>query len=304
MSRGFVRLVTDFGIRKLPVLAVCLLACAWAFAQVTGAASDRGTGSFVEVEGSTLYYEECGTGPEAVVLIHDGIAHSAVWDDVWPDFCKHFHSIRYDRRGYGRTPVATAPYTEIEDLAALLRQRKVSHAVLVGSSHGGALSIDFTLRYPGVVQQLVLVGAVVSGFPYSDHFLNRGMINSQPFEKNDVPTGLANWAKDKYLLAPGHDAARKRLLAVLTANPQDMTHSDFARPTLPAIGRLHEIRVPTLILVGDADIADVHAHAGAIEAGISESKRVVVPDAGHLMYMEHPVEFSHRVISFIESNRF
>ena len=99
MSRGFVRLVTDFGIRKLPVLAVCLLACACAFAQVTGAASDRGTGSFVEVEGSTLYYEECGTGPEAVVLIHDGIAHSAVWDDVWPDFCKHFHSIRYDRRG-------------------------------------------------------------------------------------------------------------------------------------------------------------------------------------------------------------
>jgi 3-oxoadipate enol-lactonase len=169
---------------------------------------------------------------------------------------------------------------------------------------GGALSIDFTLRYPGVVQQLVLVGAVVSGFPYSDHFLNRGMINSQPFEKNDVPTGLANWAKDKYLLAPGHDAAQKRLLAVLTANPQDMTHSDFARPTLPAIGRLHEIRVPTLILVGDADIPDVHAHAGAIEAGISESKRVVVPDAGHLMYMEHPVEFSHRVISFIESNRF
>jgi 3-oxoadipate enol-lactonase len=298
MSRGFVRLVTDFGIRKLPVLAVCLLACACAFAQGTGAASDRGTGSFVEVEGSTLYYEECGTGAEAVVLIHDGIAHSAVWDDVWPDFCKHFHSIRYDR------PVATAPYTEIEDLAALLRQRKVSHAVLVGSSHGGALSIDFTLRYPGVVQQLVLVGAVVSGFPYSDHFLNRGMINSQPFEKNDVPTGLANWTKDKYLLAPGHDAAQKRLLAVLTANPQDMTHSDFARPTLPAIGRLHEIRVPTLILVGDADIPDVHAHAGAIEAGISESKRVVVPDAGHLMYMEHPVEFSHRVISFIESNRF
>ncbi len=62
MSRGFVRLVTDFGIRKLPVLAVCLLACVCAFAQVTGAASDRGTGSFVEVEGSTLYYEECGTG--------------------------------------------------------------------------------------------------------------------------------------------------------------------------------------------------------------------------------------------------
>lgn len=286
----------------LIVLAWLAFASVQAIAQGTPAAP--GPGGFVDVEGSKLYYEECGTGAEAVVLIHDGIAHSAVWDDVWPDFCKHFHTLRYDRRGYGRTPASTTWYTETEDLAALLRQRKVSHVVLVGSSHGGELSIDFTLRYPNVVQQLVLVGAVVSGFPYSDHFLNRGMNNSQPFEKNDVPTGLANWAKDKYLLAPGHDAAQKRLLALLTANPQDMTHSDYARPTAPAIGRLHDIRVPTLILVGDADIPDVHAHAGAIESGIPGAKRVVISDVGHLMYMEKPAEFSKQVIGFIESNRF
>src|SRR4029077_13590144 len=127
------------------------------------------------------------------------------------------------------------------------------------------LSIDFTLLYPGVVQQLVLVGAVVNGLPYSAHFLDRGMRDSATFSNQYIPAGLANWAKDKFLLASGHDAAQKRLLALLTANPQDMTHSDYARPTPPAIGRLHEIRVPTLILVGDADIPDVHAHAGAIE---------------------------------------
>jgi 3-oxoadipate enol-lactonase len=285
-------------------LVLALGLCCQAVAQGTGVASNPGPGSFVEVEGSKLYFEECGTGSEAVVLIHDGIAHSAVWDDVWPDFCKQFHAIRYDRRGYGRTPAATTWYTEVEDLASLLRQRRVSRTVLVGSSHGGELSIDFTLRYPNVVEQLVLVGAVVSGLPYSDHFLNRGMANSLPFEKNDVAGGLANWAKDKYLLAPGHEAAQERLLALLTASPQDMTHNDYARPTMAAIGRLREIRVPTLILVGDADIPDVHAHAGAIEAGISGSKRVVLSDAGHLMYLEKPAEFSHQVISFIESNHF
>ena len=285
-------------------LMLALGMCFHVAAQGQGVAATPAPGSFVDVEGSKLYYEECGTGPSAVVLIHDGIAHSAVWDGVWPDFCKKFHTIRYDRRGYGRTPASTTWYTEIEDLAALLRQRKVSRAVLVGSSHGGEVSIDFTLQYPNVVEQLVLVGAVVSGFPYSDQFLNRGMANSKPFEKDDIATGLANWARDKYLLAPGHEAAQKRLLALLTANPQDMTHSDYARPTLPAIGRLHDIRVPTLILVGDADIPDVHAHAGAIEAGISGSKRVVISDAGHLMYLEKPEEFSHQAISFIESNRF
>jgi 3-oxoadipate enol-lactonase len=270
--------------------------------QPSPSAPQSGPGSFVEVEGSKLYYEECGTGAQAVVLIHDGIAHSAVWDGVWPVFCKHFHTIRYDRRGFGRSPIPTTWYSETEDLSKLLLHSKVSHAILVGSSHGGELSIDFTLQYPGMVQQLVLVGAVVSGFPYSDHFLNRGMVNSQPFDKGDVAAGLSNWAKDKYLLASGHDAAQKRLHELLTSNPQDMTHTDYIRPTQPALPRLREIRVPTLILVGDADIPDVHAHAGAIEAGIVGSKRVIISDTGHLMYLEKPEEFSRQVIAFIESN--
>ena len=259
-------------------------------------------GSFVDVEGSKLFYEECGTGPEVVILLHDGIAHSAVWDDVWPTFCNQFHVIRYDRRGYGRSPAATTWYSETKDLATLLRSRKIKRATLVGSSHGGELSIDFTLQYPNLVKELVLVGAVLSGFPYTDHFLNRGMANSAPFEKGDVAKGLSNWSKDKYLLAPGHEAAQKRLLAILTANPQDMTHADFARPTRPAVSRLGEIRVPTLILVGDADIPDVHAHSGAIEAGIPGSKRVIINDTGHLMYLEKPEEFSRVAILFIESN--
>jgi 3-oxoadipate enol-lactonase len=286
------------------LFALCLGPNAWCQAppQAAPAASRPAPGGFVDVEAGKLYYEECGTGPDAVILIHDGIAHSAVWDDVWPTFCKRFHTIRYDRRGYGRSPASTTWYTETEDLATLLRSRKVSHTILVGSSHGGELSIDFTLQYPALVRQLVLVGAVVSGMPYTDHFLNRGMNNSQAFEKNDVPGGLANWAKDKYLLAPGHDAAKKRLLDLLTANPQDMTHSDYARPTQAALHRLKEIRIPTLIIVGDADIPDVHAHAGAIEAGIPGSKRVVIAEAGHLMYLEKPEEFSRVVITFIEAN--
>lgn len=259
-------------------------------------------GSFVQVESGKIYYEECGSGAPTVLLIHDGIAHSAVWDEVWPAFCARFHTIRYDRRGYGRSPESTTWYYETDDVADLLRHLKVPRAVVVGSSHGGELSIDFTLAHPDMVQQLVLVGAVVSGFPYSDHFLNRGMANSKPLEKNDVKGAIANWARDKYVLAPGHEAAQKKLLEILTASPNDLNHQDYARPTQAALPRLHEIHVPTLILTGDADIPDVHAHAGAIEAGIRGSRRVVLSDAGHLMYLEKPEEFTNVVIGFIESN--
>jgi 3-oxoadipate enol-lactonase len=265
-------------------------------------AQSAGTGAFVDVEHGKIYYEECGNASTTVVLIHDGIAHSAVWDDVWPAFCAKFRTIRYDRRGYGKSPASTTWYYETDDLATLLHHLKVNRAAIVGSSHGGELSIDFTLAHPEMVQQLVLVGAVVSGFPYSDHFFNRGNQNSKPLENKDVKGAIANWSKDRYLLAPSHEAAQKKLFGILSANPQDLTHEDWARPTQGALPRLGEIHIPALILTGDADIPDVHAHAGAIEAGIRNSRRVVLSEAGHLMYLEKPEEFSQTVIAFIESN--
>ena len=94
------------------------------------------------------------------------------------------------------------------------------------------------------------------------------------------------------------------MIELLTANPEDLTHNDYLLPEKPALPRLHEIRVPTLLLVGTADIPDVHAHAGAIEAGIPNARRIVIEGVGHLMYLEKPQEFRRTVIDFIDKNSF
>jgi 3-oxoadipate enol-lactonase len=264
----------------------------------------HGKGSFLPVEGSKLYFEECGSGRPTIILIHDGVVDSAVWDNDWPAFCKEFHTVRYDRRGYGQSPAATTWYSEIDDLAALMHHLSVSSAVLVGSSHGGQLSIDFALAHPDAVQQLVLIGPVVTGLPFSTQFLDRGKHAFELAGKGNLKEGIAEWSKDPYLIAPQNETARKRLFDLLTASPQDMTHPDYPLANKPALPRLHEIRVPTLILVGDADIPDVHAQAGAIEAGIPNARRVIVEGVGHLMYLEKPDEVSRLVISFIRQNMF
>jgi pimeloyl-ACP methyl ester carboxylesterase len=264
-----------------------------------GAQRPPGPGTLVEVDGGTLWTEECGAGATTLVLIHDGVAHSAVWDDVWPTFCRDFRVVRYDRRGYGKSPAATTWHSETDDLLAVLDAHRVGRAVLVASSHGGELAIDFTLRSPERVGTLVLVGAVLSGFPYTDHFIDRGVKLSEPLRTNDVPGAIERALHDPYLLAPGHPAAQKRLAELLTAAPQDFTHPNRVRPSRPALHRLGEIRIPTLILVGDADIPDVHAHAGAIELGIPNAERVIVKDSGHLMYLEKPAEFVRLVTAFV-----
>jgi pimeloyl-ACP methyl ester carboxylesterase len=277
-------------------LAAALLGNAPARAQ-----SARPQGLFLEVDGAKLYYEECGSAPQAVVLVHDGVLHSAAWDDVWPEFCKHFHTIRFDRRGYGRSSPATHGHYATDDLAAILRHLKISRVAIVGSSHGGEISINFTLEHPEMVEQLVLVGAVVGGMPYTKNFLERGDALGKPLEKGDIKGAIAAAASDKYLIAPGNDAAKKRMADILSASPQDLTHPELELPVKPALPRLGEIHIPTLLLVGDADIPDVHAHAGAIEAGVPRARLVVIGDVGHLMYLEKPAEFSRIVIEFLEN---
>ena len=255
-------------------------------------------GAFVEVDGSRLYYEECGSGPKAVILLHDGVVDSAVWDDVWPAFCKQFHTIRFDRRGYGRSPVTKKPYFEADDVATLLHDRKVSQAALVASSHGGNIAMSFALRYPAQVSELVLVGPEAEGFPYSEHFV----MNQLAFQNAKDQTEVR--VQSTYLIAPGNDAAREHLRRLLKAAPQDHDHDDMPLPEKPVFPYVQQLRIPTLVLIGSADIADNQAVAGALVMAIPGAARVVVPDTGHLMYLEKPEVFFSLVSSFLQSHGF
>lgn len=254
--------------------------------------------TFVNVDGSRLYYEECGSGPKAVILLHDGVVNSAVWDDVWPTFCKQFHVIRYDRRGYGRSPATTKPYFEADDVASVLHDRKVTQAAIVGSSHGGNIAMSFAQRYPAQVSDLVLVGPEAEGFPYSEHFA----MAQVAFQGAKDP--IEQRAQNTYFIVPGNDAAREHLRRLLKAAPQDHKHDDMPLPEKSTFPYVEDFRMPTLIVVGSGDIADNQAVAGALVMAIPGATRVVVPDAGHLLYLEKPDVFSSLVSKFLTSHGF
>jgi pimeloyl-ACP methyl ester carboxylesterase len=262
------------------------------------AAGANPPGAFLDLDGSHLYFEECGVGPKAVILLHDGVVNSAVWDDVWPSLCKHFHVIRYDRRGYGRSSATTKPYYEADDVAALLHARNISQAALVGSSHGGNIALSVALRYSSQISDLVLVGPEAEGFPYSEHFI----LKQIEFQKAKDPTEVR--VQNTYFIAPGNDAARDHLRRLLNASPQDHKHNDMPLPEKPVFPYVQGLRIPTLILMGSADIADNQAVAGALVMSIPGAARVVVPDTGHLMYLEKPEVFSSLVIQFLSSHGF
>ena len=175
----------------------------------------------VEVEGGRLWVERAGEG-EPVVLIHDGIVHAVGWDDVLPALASQFEVIRYDRRGYGRSTAPEAPFSHLADLEAVVRHAGVGKVHLVGSSSGGGLAIDFALAHPEQVACLTLVGAVVSGFPYTRHMQGRGGHLTRK-AATDPAEARRYWATvDPYFIAPESKATHERVAAILEASPQNL----------------------------------------------------------------------------------
>ena len=256
---------------------------------------------FVDVPGGKLWYESRGQG-SAMVFLHDGLLPSETWDEQIPVFEKSFRTVRYDRRGYGRSEPAKAPYSDIDDLAAVFDTLKIPKAILVACSYGGSLAVDFALAHPDRVEGLVLVGPVVTGLPYSQHFNRRGITNALPrFREGDTQKVVENWVNDPYITDAGSTRARERIRELLAKNPGPVAGANLqpTPPERPAARRLGEIRKPTLILLGASDIPDVHAHAGALENGIERARRVVIPGAGHLVHMEKPGEWNEIVLKFV-----
>jgi len=266
--------------------------------------SDSG---FIDVDGSKLFYEIAGEG-ETIILLHDGILHHVVWDGQFPVLAKNYRVVRYDRRGFGKSVTPQAPFSHLDDLNQLFSQLSINDAIVFGMSAGGGLAIDFALKYPEKVKALILVGAVVSGYGYSNHFLTRGGHISSLADYLDPPKFIKYFGwDDPYEIYPENREAKKKFLRLLEANPQNVIGAlgNFAQPPdRPALQFLSEIKARTLILVGEFDMPDVHAHSGAIEAGIPNTKREIIFKSGHLIPLEKPETFNASVLKFLNGIEF
>jgi len=282
---------------KFSFIIFLLLGCA--SSSVAQSPPKTSTG-YVEVSGGRLYYEECGTGA-GIVLLHDGLLHSVLWDDMWSALCSKYHVVRYDRRGYGKSPAARAPFSQEDDLLRILQQANIRHTTLVGCSSGTALATDFAIAHPDRVEALFLIGPVVHGMRSSDYFLQRGNDAGAPLAKGDVRAAAENWSKDPFEVSGDLPQARKKIFDTLLANAQNFTvPGQFeTRPSPPTVTRLAEVQAPTLVIVGEADIADVHAFAGALQAAVPVVRREVWKGDGHLIPLEKPADLVNRLRAFV-----
>src|SRR5579885_2709070 len=267
---------------------------------------------FAEVNGTTLYYEVAGEG-HPLVLNHGGLVDHHLWDDQFEEFAQYFKVIRYDMRGFGVSGLIKSgmePYSMTRDLYSLLRFLSIEKTYILGLSMGGELAIDFTLQHPEMVDALITVSAALSGFvkSYPEDLQAKFVEMEEAFKRGDiarsVEISLQVWT-DGPTRAPGQvDPVVRERVRSMTAHNFSRDDDEDVEPQPmepPAFGRLSEIRVPTLIIVGDKDVEFILKIAHTLEEGVAGAKKMVIPDTAHHLNMEKPGEFNRAVIEFLKS---
>lgn len=271
------------------------------------------TSGFAEVNGTRLYYEVAGEG-YPLVLMHGGIMDSAMWDDQFETFAQHYRVIRYDLRGFGRSNLPGAETFSMRgDLRALLEFLGVEKANVLAISMAGSIAIDFTLDYPDMVNALILVAPGVNGFDYDA--VQREDVKAMfqeieaAFERGEIERAVELEIR-AWVDGPGRapeqvdPVVRKRVYDMDLRNSlrtEEIEWPATQKLEPPAIERLSEIRVPTLLIVGDGDVREQIIVVDTLATQIPGAQKAVMHGVAHVPNMERPAEFNQLVLDFLKA---
>jgi 3-oxoadipate enol-lactonase len=270
------------------------------------------TTGYAKVNDTKLYYEMAGQG-DPLVFVHGNFGDRRHWDFQFMPLADQYKVIRYDVRGYGKSalPRSDESYKDCDDLKALLDYLKIEKAHICGVSMGSGIAIDFALVYPGRCLSLIPIGPWPSGYGYGDYSTPATNSMNAVFGKvYELITTQGSHQATDYWWSGDHEirgtvTSQRTLDSLLTMGYQyswwGFLHEnkrEWVDP--PAIGRLDEIIIPTLIITADHDIQACKEIANKMHDQISGSKLISMDGAGHLMNMDKPEEFNTIVAEFIK----
>ena len=245
--------------------------------------------------GAQLFYWDTGGDGPAVIFSHPATGSALVWAYQQPAFAAAgYRTIGYSRRGhFGSAPVETGrgggASTDLHELVEYLGVDKF-HAV--ASAAGGAIIVDYAHSHPERLYSLTLSSSVggVRDKEYlalSESLRPRGFEDMPPDFREIGPSYRAiNPAGVREWLALEHKALTGERLGQTPVN-----HITWKS--------LETMRVPTLLMTGDADLWLPPSVLRLFAARLPVNEMLIVPEVGHAIYWEAPEIFNRAVLDFI-----
>jgi pimeloyl-ACP methyl ester carboxylesterase len=234
-----------------------------------------------------------------VLLLHAGIADSRMWAPQAAALAAAGHRpIAPDLPGFGETPLEPGEVDYVAFAAGALD----GTGAVVGCSFGGRIALELALARPELVERLVLIGAGLGDWDWSDEARAGFAEEETALERGDLRAAAASQAE--MWLADDAAPAVRQLTVEMTLRSyelqlpvEDRVEARWPEPA--ARDRLAEIGSPTLVVVGTEDVPDIAAVADLLAAGIPGARRETIAGAGHLPSLERPDELNRLLLEFL-----
>jgi pimeloyl-ACP methyl ester carboxylesterase len=248
-----------------------------------------------EIPDTRLWCWDTGGQGEAIVLLHPATGSALIWGYQQPVFAKAgCRVIAYSRRGYYNS----APYDRndpgigSEDLRHLADVLGLKRFHVLASAAGGSIASDFAFSY-----QDRLLSLTISSNSFG--VLDGEIANAAGFIR---PKGFDQLPPEFRELGPSYRAANPEGVKAWL----ELEHKALIGPRVSQTlknkitqAKLKELKLPTLLITGPADLYTPPSISRMIAAEIPNSRVTLIPEAGHSPYWEQPELFNRAVLEFI-----
>jgi 3-oxoadipate enol-lactonase len=260
----------------------------------------------MRVNGAELYYEDQGSGPQTIVFAHGLLWSCRMFDAQVAALQDRYRCVSFDFRGQGQSEVTKDGYsmdTLYEDAATLIEALNLAPCHFVGLSMGGFIGMRLAARRPELLRSLILMETSADPEPTANipRYRQLGMvaryIGLGPVAGRVMPIMFGRTFMTDPQRAAERDLWRKRMAGNDRKGILRALTGVIERK--PIYDELDRVTLPTLILIGDEDVATVPAKSQRIHEAIASSRLVPIPHAGHTSSVEQPRAVTAAIEGFL-----
>ena len=222
-------------------------------------------------------------------------------------FRAEYRVITYDHRGQGQSEVTLTGYdmdTLYEDAIGLIEQLGIAPVHFVGLSMGGFVGMRLAARRPDLLRSLILMETSAEGEPAENvpKYRTLSMVVKWPGTWAVAEPVMKIMFGKTFLNDPARADERQYWTNQLKQNKRSIVRAvNGVIDRLPILPELGNIKVPTLVIVGDEDVATIPSKARKIHEYIAGSQLVVMPRGGHTSSIEEPEAVTGAIREFLKT---
>ena len=262
--------------------------------------------SEITVNGVRLFYEETGSGQETIVFSHSYLVDSSHFAPQIKALSDRYRCIAYDHRGHGRSQAPMDGYDMenlYNDAVALIEALHCAPCHFVGLSTGGFIGVRIAIRRPELLTSLILMDTTAEAEPEKNLKQYKLLISVVRWLgwRLVINKVMSLLFAEKFLHDPGRqDEVRHWKELITSGNKKALIQFGmgiFSRASV--FEDLSTITVPTLVVVGEKDMARPLSEAQRTVEKIPGAKLVIISEAAHLCTIEEPGAVTEAIEEFL-----